>query len=341
MDLPVGYDARLFVTPQEVGQYVHARIKNWKGLHWPSLTRPHIVGLRSSSTGAPGDLVLSLVGERGVGKTWLLRHLMREHRFSSRAVYLNLESRSAYSSVDEYVNDVEDQVARTCGDDPALLLLDHVPPHLDEHLKALEEMVLRPHLTFRRSLVVMALIHPTQVCWRAPDLRGGASVVMPRFNQMQTRLQWRCLEKAGLAQPVAMPADLWRLSNGLPLLNYLLATRPRVDAFELLLGYWLDRVPAAERSTVRVCLDAVCELESLELAGIQRMLDIYGHYHDEPAGYPVHARGVPNLLRKHWLARPAADAPGRIVLVDSVQRAVREVMRARNASLLAMLQEAA
>ncbi|MBN1657657.1 MAG: hypothetical protein JXA93_04605 [Anaerolineae bacterium] len=341
MDLPLGYDASLFVTPQEVGQYVHGKIKRWKAVHTPSLARPHIVGLRSTLPCAPGDLALSLVGERGVGKSWLLRHLAREQQMGTSAVYLNLESRTAFPSVDEYVHAVEDQVRRVCEDGAGFLLLDHVPPHLDEHLRAVEDIVLRPHLAVHRSLVVMALIHPTQVCWRAPALRGGEVVVMPRFNQMQTRMQWRCLERAGLAQAPAVPDDIWRLSDGLPLLNYLLATCPRVDAFEQLLDYWLDRVPAAERSVVRGCLEAVCALPFLEHAGIQRMLDIYGHYQDLPGGSSVHARGVPNLLRKYWLARPAANAPGRIVLVDSVQRAVREVMRTRNAALLAMLKEAA
>mgnify|MGYP000369939792 CR=1 FL=1 len=112
-------------------------------------------------------------------------------------------------------------------------------------------------------------------------------------------------------------------------------------AFERLLDYWLARVPDTERSLVRSCLDAVCGLEFLEHAAIRRMLEVYEHYYDQPGGYRIHAGGVSNLLRKHWLARPAADAPGRIVLVDSVRRAVREVMGARNASLLAMLQEAA
>jgi hypothetical protein len=223
----------------------------------------------------------------------------------------------------------------------ALLFLDHVPPHLDEHLKAVEDRVLRPHLAHRGSMVIMALVHPTQACWRAPALRGGESLTMPRFNQMQTRLQWRCLERAGLAQPMSASGDLWQLSDGLPLLNYLLATRPPVDAFELLLGYWMARVPLSDRGIVRGCLDAVCELQFLEHAAIRRMLDVYEHYYDRAASYPIHAGGVPNLLRKYWLARPAADAPGRIVLVDSVQRAVREVMRVRHAALLAMLKEAA
>jgi len=341
MDVRLAYDASLFIAPQEVGHWVHARIRNWKAVHAPSAGRAPIVGLRSGPMCAPGDLVLSLVGERGVGKTWLLRHLAREQRHTSRVVYLDLESRDAYVSVDEYVGDTQNQVARVCGDEAALLLVDHVPPHLDEHLKALEDAVLRPHLARRGSMVVMALVHPTQACWRAPELRGGETVAMPRFNQMQTRLQWRCLERAGLAEPVPLPDEMWRLSDGLPLLNYLLATCPRLDAFELLLDYWLDRVPTGERSVVRSCLDAVCALPFLEHAGIQRTLDVYGHYHSEPTRHPIHPRAVPNLLRKYWLARPAANAPGRIVLVDSVQRAAREVMRARNATLLAMLKEVA
>ena len=309
MSLPASYSASLFVTPREVGQLVHAKIKNWKELHASNGTRAQIVGLRSSSIIPPGDLVLALVGERGVGKTWLLRHLEARQQPAPHAVYLDLESRVAYATAQDYVRDVEDRIACACGDRAVLLLLDHVPPHLDEQLRMLEDVVLRPHLAHHRSLVIMALVHPTQVCWRAPVLRGGETLFMPRFNQMQTRLQWRCLERAGLAQPSLMSGDLWRLSDGLPLLNYLLATWPRIDAFELLLGYWLGRVPVAERGVVRGCLEAVCQLEFLEFAAIERMLDIYDRYHDQPAEHPIHAGGVPNLLRKYWLAQPARNAP--------------------------------
>ncbi|MGD8623970.1 MAG: AAA family ATPase [Anaerolineae bacterium] len=343
MEIPIAYDARLFVTPKEARRRVTNKVKRWSAAQAPGLARFRIWGMwRRSPELAPGDQVMALTGERGAGKTWLLRHLAeQEYRTARCALYLDLEERRQNLRVEDYVQGVEERIRKACGADPALLLLDHVPPQLDEHLKVLEDIVLRPHLAHRRSLVIMALAHPAQVCWRAPALRGGQVLALPPFDEAETRAQLRQLEKAGSTTPLPPSPDLLQLSEGLPLLNYLLATRGRSEAYELLLEYWFSRVPADERHRVRGYLDAVCNLETLEHVSIQRMLEVYHHYWFEAPVPLAHAGGVRNVLRKYWLAGPAPDAPGRIILIGSVRRAAQEVLRARNAELASALEAVA
>jgi hypothetical protein len=343
MDIPIAYDASLFVPPREARRRVVNKIKRWSAAQGPGLTRLRTWGMwRRSPELAPGDQVLALTGERGAGKTWLLRHLAeQEYRTVPCAVYLDLEARREHLRVADYVQEIEEAIRQVCGGGPALLLLDHVPPQLDEYLKVLEDVVLRPHLAHRRSLVILALVHPAQVCWRAPALRGGEVYALPPFGEPETRAQLGRLERASPTTPALTAPDLLQLSEGLPLLNYLLASRGRAEAYELLLEYWFSRVPPDERHRVRGYLDAVCNLETLEHASIQRMLEVYHHYWFDVPMHLAHAGGVRNVLRKYWLAGPAPDAPGRIVLTGSVRRAAREVLRARNAELAAALEAVA
>jgi hypothetical protein len=127
-------------------------------------------------------------------------------------------------------------------------------------------------------------------------------------------------------------------SGGLPLLNYLLVTRDGVESHKALLEHWLSRVPADDRDRVRSCLEAVCILDTLEHAKIQRALEVVQRHHPARWKVPLHPGDVRNTLRKHWLARPMPDAPGRIVVVDSVRRATQEVLQAQDAELYAALE---
>jgi hypothetical protein len=291
---------------------------------------------------APGDQVLTLVGEHGAGKTWLLQYLSRDDEWlSSSAVYVDLARRAEFPLPADYARAVEAEVWAKCRNEGAVLLLDSVPAHLDEHLRALEDSILRPHLTHRSSLVLMALVHPSHVCWRAPALRGGERFYLPPFNEPQTREQVRRLAQVVPVRTGVEPSALQASSGGLPLLTYLLATHEQTEAFSLLLEYWFSRIPADERERVRNYLEAVCTLEVLEQAAIQRVLDVYLGYRPTAAGFPAHAGGVRNMLRKYWLSRPSPDAPGRIVLVESVRRAARQVLEARDAELYATLCQAA
>jgi hypothetical protein len=343
MDFVPNYDANLFVTPQGIYRWMLSRVERWKqaqpqGLATERVWRARHYSLQTS----PGDQVLSLVGERGMGKTWLLRHLAEDYEQETpAAVYIDLEERTGFPTPEEYLIVVKDRIRERCGNSTALLLLDAVPPDMDDHLRALEDEILKPHLVRHGSLVIMALVYPSRVCWRAPILRGEERLPLLPFESLRTRDQLRRLQQARLARDRLEASDVLESSGGLPLLNHLLATRDRIEAFELLLKYWLDQVPVDERGRMQSYLEAVCTLDALEYVNIQQSLDLYSRYQADALQYSTHASEVRNLLQKHWLVWSMPDAPGQIFMADGVRRAAREVLKARDSELFARLQQAA
>jgi hypothetical protein len=88
-------------------------------------------------------------------------------------------------------------------------------------------------------------------------------------------------------------------------------------------------------------LEAVCVLEVLEHAAIDRALHVYYRLHPDVQGRPAPASEVRNTLREYWLTRSAPDLPGRTILVESVRRATREILKARDPKLYAVMNAAA
>jgi hypothetical protein len=315
------------VTPQEANEWVLSRLNGWQA-------KDH----RTPAGNGGQNLILS--GERGVGKTWFLRSLSQgDSNLSRHVVYLDLEERANYPTAEAYVKAMKQRVRTRLDNSGSLLLLDSVPPHLDERLRALEAELLWSLVARRHTPVIMALIHPSQVCWRVPALRAGEICPLVPFEPAQTSEQLRRLEQAGLIREGMDRDTIQEHSDGHPLLNYLLATREEAEAYESLLEYWFSRVPDAERAQVRSYLDAVCTLDVLEHASIRKALEIFCSHRPGAVGCPAHPIGVSNLLRKHWLCQPLPDAPGRLVLVASVRRAARELLKAKDAELYAKLEE--
>jgi len=193
----------------------------------------------------------------------------------------------------------------------------------------------------RADLVVMALDHPSQVCWRAPALRGGESYALSLFEETESWDQLRRLKQKGLAREELDDQNVLEHASGLPLLTYLLATRERTDAFDLLLQHWFSRIPAEDCERMWNYTLAVSPLQVLEHVTIERMLEGYYRFLPEAAGYPAHPSGVRNALLKHWLARLVPGVPGRIALVPSVRRAAVELLKSTDLSLYIILNEMA
>ena len=80
------YQASLFVARDGVGRWLRSKVDAWQEHRWDTEV-------------APADRVLFLAGERGAGKTWLLRHLAEDDvQVSPQAAYLDLEERALFSS---------------------------------------------------------------------------------------------------------------------------------------------------------------------------------------------------------------------------------------------------
>ncbi|MFN2224732.1 MAG: hypothetical protein ACK2UY_00460 [Anaerolineae bacterium] len=337
------FDISLFVPCKGAYQWVLTRVKRWQEAQPDAQGRPEgwrVLSRRPSL--APGDRVLILSGERGAGKSWLLQYMAEHDRQTSPgAVYIDLEKRLVSAGAEAWVQAVERQVFKRCGQGSALLLLDAVPPQLDHHLRALEEWILRPHLAHRSSMVVMALDHPSQVCWRAPALRGGESYALTLFEEPESWDQLRRLRQRGLMRDGLDDRAILEQASGLPLLTYLLATHERREAFELLLQHWFSRIPDEDCERMWNYTIAVSPLRVLEHVTIERMLEVYYRVLPEAAGYPAHPSGVRNALLKHWLARMVPGAPGRIALVPSVRHAAVELLKAIDPPLYIVLREMA
>ena len=186
-----GYDPNLFVSPALAYQRVLDELQKWQGGY---RNRPVQTGdgwpERHGPRPKPEAHVLRVAGEHGVGKTWLLRHLAeKEALVAPAALYLDLLKRKQYGQPEGFVRAVQQQIDSRFGSWPAVLLLDTVPSHLDEHLRLLEDLVLRPHLSQRGSMLIMALSHPSHDGWRAAILRGGETVRLQPFGQPETRDQ--------------------------------------------------------------------------------------------------------------------------------------------------------
>jgi hypothetical protein len=331
-DVSAAYDGRLFVAQTEEHSWVVAKIRQWQAQQG--------VGDQMRPLGAPQvDQVLRLVGEHGIGKTWLLSHLAADKEVEGVALYLDLERRHNYREPEAFANTTLAQIKLRPGRGPSVLLLDSVPLLLDPHLRALEDLVLRPQLAQHGSMVIMALSHPSRDCWRIPALRGGATRWLEPFDQGQTGAQLGKLAEAGMVRHRMEVSAMQDYSGGLPLLNYLLALWGKEQAYEYLMEHVLSRVPMDSRRQVRGYLDAVCVLEVLEHEPVEKAVRLYARRRPEGNGMPARADQVRSLLRQHWLARPSAGTPGRLVLVESVRRAAKEVFRTQDAELYVSLSE--
>ena len=334
MDFVLDHDANLFVLPAEPIRWVNSKVQRWSIVQPRDSLRDRFWKARHHSSQTTSVQVLGLVGERGSGKSWLLRHLAEgDRQVSPHAVYVDLSERAFFPRPDDFVQDVERRIRERVGNERAVLLLDDVPPHMDAHLRALEDEVLRPCLMKRGCLVIMALVHPSRACWRAPILRGGDRYVLPPFNRSQTRDQLQRLRKRGITRNGVNLNAVHEASSGLPLLNYLLSTHDRTESFDLLLKYWLESVPVDQRRLVQNYLQAVCALDVLEQLPMQRLLDLYDLYRSNDIRQPPHAGAVRRTLHKYQLAQSMPSAPGQIALVGGVRSAAREVLRARDGEL--------
>jgi hypothetical protein len=144
------------------------------------------------------------------------------------------------------------------------------------------------------------------------------------------------LYKAGILKVGLGASAIHELSDGLPLLNYLLATQEKIRAFESFLQYWFLRIPPGERLDVWNCMQAVCVLDVLEQPSIQRALETYNQYRLSSRRI-VGSGKVLDTLQRHWMARPTESLSGSIALVGNVRRATKEILKDRDADLYVAL----
>ena len=314
----------LFITRRTEQRWLGAVIQTWRERKRKDLLREK-------------DQIFGLTGERGIGKTWLLRHTAET--FSGEGcypAYLDLNDRHAFPSPQQYVDDAIARLPHrpVRGAVDTVLILDHVPPSpQDAYVKELQDRLVLPQLRECGSLIIMALASPSQVCWTRSNLRTPDLMPVSCLNRPMAREHLKRLGGAGLARQNLDPDDIYLSGGGHPLLNRFLACFDETEARERFLSYHFLRIPPEERDQVRNYLEAVCTLTDLRRDFVTEALDIYHSYYPTAEGFPTSAPHVRNLLVRHWLARIQVEPPMSVSLTPSIALAIRRELRTRDPGL--------
>ena len=340
-------------------QYAPARFVNRK-----EETELVMGKVRNLIAGQPVEKrAITFIGERGTGKTWLLRHLQTLLSELKDIIVLFLDLRD-YESDDHpsIVARIIRQVNRaTGGSDRALgvelpemsrkltehlkdvlstrilvLLLDHVHESDWDLLAMLEDYLLGPLITMPRVLIVMTgrgWLYP----WKTPELRLKAEFVTLRpFREEDTEAQ---VERQ-VREPRATPEKVYQLSDGNPLANYLIAYYGVPEGLNKVIEGLLEPVPPEHRQKVRKYLEALCVLRAFDEERIPVMLAVY--YGDDTYRNWTYAqaRRVRQELTRWAFARWDPEQGG-YVLDKTVRKLVEEYLKTAYPDKWKALQQAA
>lgn len=287
------------------------------------------------------------VGERGVGKSWLLDHLQtvlpRQFR-NILVIRLDLreyEGKDPAWAVADMIQRVSVETggpSERLGPDLAamsrrliehlrgvlresilLLLTDHVHESSWNLLPVLEDYLLGPLAAEPYVVIVMTgrgRLYP----WKTPDLRLKAEFAdLQPFQQIEkTKAQLE--RQARQALPNAQ--EIHRLSHGNPLANYLLGALGLQEGLDRVVEAILEPVLPERRRQVREYLEALCVLNAFDEERIPDMLATY--YSDDTYRQWTYAqaRQVREELVRWAFARWNADAGG--YTLDPVVRSLVE-----------------
>lgn len=309
-------------------------------------------------------------GERGTGKSWLLKHLQRElPRLGEMRVFmLDLLDYAKWKGPSLAVIDMLHHIASSIrkGTSPAganlpevsralfqllhptmaqqavVLLVDHVYETDWKLLEVLEDYLLGPLAIEPRALIVMAgrgRAHP----WKTIALRRSRTVSLQPFPEQITREQLKRQHKEALPRA----RQIYTLSSGNPLANYLLAVHPDpAQSLRQAIDEMLETIPKETRPHIRKYLEALCVLRSFREDHIPTMLAAY--YQNE--GYRewshAQARQVHDELMKSAFARwdtdrdaCVIDEPTRNLLEQYLFFSSRETWRRLHEAALQLFEE--
>jgi energy-coupling factor transporter ATP-binding protein EcfA2 len=338
------YNENLFVNRDEIGKVTY------RAQH---LAAGHAVPERT----------VIFMGERGTGKTWLLKHLQTVLDRMSGVTPCGLDL-MAYEDWNPLiaVTDMLQQLAKTLNfklqtDEPSkmsrrflaqvteqlddqviVLLVDHVYEADWDLLDALEEYVLGPLAVEPQTLIVLAG-RGRPYPFTTPELRFDAVYVdLKPFDLPKTRKQLKRQRK----RAVSRAQKIYDIGKGNPLATYLLAEyEDPGEALDQVIHEMLKNIEdLSRRQRVREYLEALCVLQVFDEARIPAML---AAYHDDPQYRQwthAQARQVREALVEtgfaHWDSDESAYA-----LDKPVRQLVEQYMRNNKPSIWERLQCAA
>lgn len=251
-----------------------------------------------------GKRTVIFMGERGTGKTWLLRHLQTLLLEVPKVIALRLDladydgwdplvavtdilqnlTQSLHLRLHSRVGEPAklsrhfvEEMRKQLRDRVLVLLVDHVYETEWEILDKLEDYVLGPLAIESQTLIVLAG-RGRPYPFRTPELRFDAEFKdLDLFDETKTREQLtKQRERAAFRFD-----EIFHLSKGNPLANYLLAEyeNPGEALNQVIDEILKGLVDADQRRNVREYLEALCVLQAFDEARIPIML---AAYHEAP-----------------------------------------------------------
>lgn len=285
---------------------------------------------------------IAFSGERGTGKTWLLRHLAEKIKSeiqNTRVYFLDIKSDTTARSVLEdfrgLVLGLKNGLAQTSTEASRqvmqelraffstqflVLLVDQAYESDWKLLGEIEEYFLGPLAIEPRVFIVMAgrgRAYP----WKTPELRLYAEFrklgPFPDVKQTAEQIDKQAPEAKTRAE------EIHQLSGGNPLANFYLAKGASLDT---VITYILEVIPRESQAQAREYLEALCVLQAFDEERIPTML---AAYHNDPAYLRwkyAQTRLVRDLLVKAAFARWNEDAGG-FVLDSQTQHLVENYLK--------------
>jgi hypothetical protein len=282
------------------------------------------------------------MGERGIGKSWLMNHLKHRltaqsdnqfsvffvdlHKYSGQditVVLLDILNKFAQQILpdlkitDPTLAGVSREVMATLKDkvteQPLVVFVDTVYEREWEFLEELENYFIGPLAIEPGVMIVMAgrgQEHP----WTTLELAECEVIPLDTFDIPLTKEQLSFYERGNLAETVH------ELSGGNPLANYLLAIYPDnpEKALDLTIKIALSVVPAEDDPTkIRDYLQAVSVLQSFDNDRILEMLKVYSEREDWDY------RQV-RKIRKQLIKLGFAKSEGQGLVMDNMLRQIIE-----------------
>lgn len=309
------------------------------------------------------ECTVIFMGERGTGKTWLLKHLQTvlDRKPGVTPCGLDLMAYEDWNPLIA-VTDILQHLAKTLNlklqtDEPSemsrgflaqvterlddrvvVLLVDHVYEADWDLLDALEEYVLGPLAVEPQTLIVLAG-RGRPYPFTTPELRFDAEFVdLEPFSASATRKQLERQRK----RAVSRSQEIYNIGQGNPLANYLLAEyEDPGEALDQVIHEMLKSIEdPSRRQSVREYLEALCVLRVFDEARIPAMLASY--YDDLQYRQWSHAqaRQVREALIEtgfaRWDSKESAYA-----LDEPVRQLVEQYMRSNKPAIWERLQCAA
>ncbi|MBU1662351.1 MAG: ATP-binding protein [Chloroflexi bacterium] len=293
---------------------------------------------------------IAFMGERGIGKTWLLAHLEHEIKNTRQAsvFLLNLDKyaeRDPSSAVIEALQALHlfltDEKDKVLGESPAeisrevmgrvrdslekqtlVCLVDHVYESGWELLGAFEDYLLGPVAIEQKTLIVLAGRGRTYP-WKTSELRPPPEPMLPFLSPEDTKRQ--------IQKQVVDPKEddylvIHSLSGGYPLSNFYFAAMGFSDGVEENVQALLEKVPEDKGDKLRQHLEALSVLKAFDEERINAMLAAYYEkpsYQDQ--GFAA-ARQIREEIVKYGFARWMEEERG-YVMDRAIQTAVTAALR--------------